>query len=266
MRKIFFLFAMLLTVQFLHAQFDYRAATVFKPKTFTAEDEITFTINVTGTPLEGKADLYLWIWSNEDAAGYTLINGITNGAWGASLPEAKMTNKGNNMFEYRFLPTSMFGVEPGKLLHFQFLIKTIDGSAKISEQNSPKFLFEPIVFIPLPFRVFPNRLGASDVTTVYFHQDLAPTVAEQRMTPKTVTVKLYDETNTQIGDTKTWNLKAEGNKVWSYSFIPNIVWTIPAGKTAAKFSYRFDGAGKDINGKDVSVTGTTTEKNIDALQ
>lgn len=177
-----------------------------------------------------------------------------------------MTNKGNNIFEYIFVPTSMFGLEPGRLKHWQFLLKTVDGSAKIADDNSPRYEFQPIVFIPIPFRVFPNRLNAGDVASVYFHQELAPTTAEQRMTPKTVTVKLFDEAGIQIGTDKVWNLKSEGNKVWSYSFIPNIAWTIPAGKTAAKFSFRFDGTGKDVNGIPVNITGATSEKTIEALQ
>lgn len=254
---------MLFCVNWLQAQFNTVQIT---PGTFTAEDEVTFTIDVSSVPaLAGKTDLYLWIWANGgNPPGYTETNGVTNGVWGGSLPAAKFTNKGNNVFEYKFLATTMFGLEPGKIKHFQFLLKTIDGSAQSS--NSPTYAFEPIVFIPVPFRVFPNRLSPSDVTTVYFHQDLAITIAEQRMTPKTVTVKLFDDADQQIGTDKTWNLKAEGNKVWSYSFIPNISWTIPAGKKAAKFSFRFDGTGKDVNGNNITVTGTTTEKNIDALK
>ncbi|QEC41655.1 hypothetical protein [Pseudobacter ginsenosidimutans] len=263
MRKIFILTVSLLCANWLQAQFN---TVQFQPKTYTAEDQITFTIDVsTVASLAGKTDLYIWLWANDNAPGYTKVDGVTNGGvWGSSKPEAKMTNKGNNIFEFKFLPTSMFGFEPGKLLHWQFLVKNQDGTAQSG--NSPNYVFEPIVFIPVPFRVFPNKLSPSDVATVYFHQDLATSVAEQRMTPKTVVVSLYDEGGTQIGTAKTWNLKAEGNQVWSYSFIPNIAWTIPAGKTASKFTFRFDGTGKDVNGNNVNITGTTTEKNIDALQ
>jgi hypothetical protein len=262
MRKIIFLAVMLLCVNWLQAQFNTVKIT---PKTYTAEDEITFTIDLTGTSLEGKTDLYIWIWANDGATGFTKVDGVTNGgSFGASKPEAKMTNKGNNIFEYKFLPTTMFGLEPGKLNHWQFLVKTLDGVSKTND--SPKLLFEPIVFTPVPFRVFPNRLGASDVATLYFHQDLALTTAEQRMTPKTVTVTLYDQGGIKIGEAKTWNLKSEGNKVWSYSFISNIAWSIPAGKTASKFSFHFDGTGKDVNGNTVNITTPETEKNIDALK
>lgn len=254
---------MLFCVNWLQAQFNTVKIT---PKTFTAEDEITFTIDVsTVAALAGKTDLYLWTWANGGSpSGYNEKDGLTNGSWGASLPAAKLTNKGNNIFEYKFIGTAMYGLEPGKLKYWQFLVKTVDGSAQSA--NSPNYDFEPIVFTPVPFRVFPNRLSASDVATLYFHQDLAATTAEQRMTPKTVKVTLYDQDGIPIGDVKVWNLKSEGNKVWSYSFIPNIAWTIPAGKTVSKFSFHFEGTGKDVNGNTVNVTTPETEKNLDALK
>lgn len=261
MRKIFFLALMLICANWLQAQ-----TVEVTPKTFTAEDEVTFTVDVSTVPaLAGKTELYLWIWANGGSpAGYTETNGLTNGVWGASLPAAKFTNKGNNVFEYKFTGTAMFGLEPGKLKYWQFLVKTIDGGSQSG--NSKNFDFEPIVFTPVPFRVFPNRLSPSDVTTLYFHQDLAPTVAEQRMTPKTVSVTLYDQDGIKIGDVKTWNLKSEGNKVWSYSFIPNLVWTAPAGKIPSKIGFHFDGTGKDVNGNTVTITGTNSEKTIEALK
>lgn len=261
MKKIFFLAIMLAYASWLQAQ-----TITITPNTYTAEDEVTLTIDVSSVAsLAGKTDLYLWIWANGDnPSGYTLTNGLSNGVWGASLPAAKFTNKGNNVFEYKFTGTSMFGLEPGKLKHWQFLAKTIDGSGQ--SPDSRKYEFEPIVFTPVPFRVFPNKLSASDVTTLYFHQDLAPTVAEQRMTPKTVSVTLYDQGGIKIGDVKTWNLKSEGNKVWSYSFIPNFVWTVPAGKIPSKLGFHFDGTGKDVNGNTVNITGTNSEKSIEALK
>ena len=262
MRKIFFLSVLMLAANWLQAQFS---TVKFTPPTFTAEDEVVFTIDLTGSGMAGKTEAFIWIWANEGAPGYDLINGLTNGGdWGNSKPEAKMTNKGGNVWEFKFTGTTLFGVEPGKLKHFQFLVKSKDGSSKTD--NSPSFLFDPIVFSPVPFRVFPGRLGVDDVATVYLHQALAPSIAEQRMTPKTVTVKLFDDGGVQIGTAKTWNVKSEANGVFSYSFIPSLAWTIPAGKTAGKFTYRFDGTGKDDNGNNITVTGATSEKVIEILK
>lgn len=262
MRKIFFLSVLMFAVNWLHAQ---APAVTLKPSSFTAEDEVTLTIDVTGTKMAGKTDAYLWIWCNAGAGDpYKESDGLTNGTWTGSKPAAKLISKGGNIFEYKFIGTVMFGKEPGQLKHFQFLVKTIDGGTQTD--NTAVIPFEPIVFVPVPFRVFPNKLGEDDVATVNFHQSLAPTTAEQRMMPKTVTVKLFDAGGVQIGDEKTWNVKSDGNGVFSYSFIPSIAWSIPAGKKAGKFSYRFDGLGKDATGNTVTVTGTTSEKTIDALQ
>ncbi|NML20209.1 hypothetical protein HHL16_04960 [Pseudoflavitalea sp. G-6-1-2] len=259
MRKIFILMVSMLGATWLQAQ-----TITFNPEAFTAEDEVIVTVDATGTPMAGKPEAYIWIWANKDAAGGQ-IDGLTNGSdFKNSKAEAKMTNKGGNIWEYKFTGTVMFGVDPGRLVHLQLLIKTKDGGAQTPD--SKKFNFDPIVFVPSPFRVFPDKVGEDDVVTVNFHQALAPTTAEQRMTPQTVTVKLFDKDNVQIGDVKTWNVKSDGNGAFSYSFIPSITWTIPAGKKAGKFSYRFDGIGKDVTGNTVTVTGTTTEKTIDALK
>ena len=41
----------------------------FSPSAFTAEDEVTLTIDVTGTGVAGLTDVYLWIFSNPDLGG-----------------------------------------------------------------------------------------------------------------------------------------------------------------------------------------------------
>lgn len=263
MRKILFVVGCLFTVSLLQAQYN---TLVFKPATFTAEDEITFTINVSGSGVDGESELYIWTWCNKDAGdAYPGKDGSTNTDWGNAPAAAKMTNKGGNVFEFKLTGTVMYGLDPGKLKHFQFLIKNKNGSKKTAD-DSPKYAFDPIVFVPAAYRVFPGKVGAGDMANLYFHQDLATSVDEQRMTPKTVTVALYDQSDAMVGQPKTWNLVSEGNKLFSYSFIPNFSWTLPAGTVLKKFTYRFDGTGTDAQGKPIAVTGTTNEKPIDALK
>ncbi len=263
MRKIFLMAGCLLMTALAKAQFN---TITFKPAVFTAEDNVTFTIDVSGSDVAGESELYIWTWCNKEAdpANYPGKDGITNTDWNSAPAIAKMTQKTGNIFEFSFTGTSMYGLDPGKLKHFQFLIKTKNGSKKTAD--SPKFPFDPIVFIPSAYRVFPGKVGVSDMINLYFHQDLATNSDEQRMTPKTVTVTLYDQSDAVIGQPKTWNLLSEGNKVWSYSFIPNFAWTIPNNTTVKRFTWHFDGTGVDANGKPVPVTGTTNEKTIDALK
>lgn len=260
MRNIFLLIAGLLLVTGISAQ-------TFQPATFTAEDSVTITVDVTGTKMAGQTEAYIWIFAYKtDNPADGANNGIVNGEWGSSGPLAKMTNVGNNKWQFGFTNgTTLFGKTPGELrFGFGFLVKNKGGSLQTNDYAG--FKFDPIVFIPSAYRVFPGKLGASDVVNLYFHQDLATNVNEQRMTPTTVTVALFDNANNPIGQPKTWNLTNEGNKVYSYSFIPNFSWTIPNNTMVKKFTYRFDGAGRDTNGNPVTVTGTTNEKTIDALK
>lgn len=262
MRKILLLAVCLLTFILTKAQ-DGPATVTFKPAVFTAEDEVTLTIDVTGTKAIGETELYIWTWCNKAAAGFQEKNGIVNGDWASSSAAAKLTHKGGNIFEYKMVGTAMYGLDPGGLKHFQLLIKTKDGSVKQSKDSEP-YKFEPIVFIPTPYRVFPGKANADDVMNLYFHQELAPTVAEQRMTPKTVTVTLYDQNDAAVGQPKTWNLVKQSEKLFTYAFIPAFSWTIPTGTTVKKFTYRFDGTGTGPTGQPVPVNGPVNEKTIDS--
>ncbi len=47
-------------------------------------------------------------------------------------------------------------------------------------------------------RIFPARVGKNDVVSLYFHQELATTINEQRMQPVSVTVEVFD--NNDVGE------------------------------------------------------------------
>jgi hypothetical protein len=52
----------------------------------------------------------------------------------------------------------------------------------------------------------------------------------------------------------------EGNGIYSYTFIADRLFTVPAGKKITKFKYKFSGTGKDATGKDEAVTSDEYEK------
>ena len=93
----------------------------FSPSSFTAEDEVTLTIDVTGTGMAGVTDAYLWIFSNPDLPGGA--DGVTNGSWTKSSDAAKLTPAGPNKFTYKFTGTTMFLQTPAQLKSFGFLLK-----------------------------------------------------------------------------------------------------------------------------------------------
>ncbi|MBC7915087.1 MAG: hypothetical protein H7Y07_13300 [Pyrinomonadaceae bacterium] len=225
------------------------------PKVFTAEDEVTITVDVSGTPLSGSAEAYLWAFSNtsKDNPAYPKKDGKTNGQWGASDEKAKMTKVGTDLWQYKFIATVLYEVSPAQLFDFGFLVKSKDGTKQTPDFKP--FNFDPIVFIPSEKRIFPAKVSENDMVTVFFDQKLSTSTDQGRMTPITIKITIYDM-NDQVIATPKINLilKKEVNGTFSYSFISTKLFAVPAGVKVKKFAYSFSGTGKDVTGSTIAVT------------
>ncbi|WP_199141513.1 hypothetical protein [Pedobacter sp. ASV12] len=237
------------------------AQVTLSPATFTAEDEVTITLDVTGTPLAGTQDVYIWIFSNSDLPAEIIKkDGLTNGQWTNSADAAKMTKTGTNIFTFKFTGTTLFGQSPAELINFGFLAKTKDGTKQT--QDYKPYKFDPLVFVPMQFRVFPSKMDQTDMTTVYFHQDLATDQNLQRMFDVKVNLVFYNDATPvpAVVATRTALVTVkESNILYSYSFIPERLITLTAGTKLTKFTYQFTGSVKDANGANVPVAGPVTE-------
>jgi hypothetical protein len=227
----------------------------FSPASFTAEDEVTITLDVSNTPLAGLNDIYIWIFSNDGVGGGK--DGLVNGQWTNSSEAAKFTKVATNKFTFKFTGTTLFGQSPAELINFGFLAKTKDGSKQT--QDYKPYKFDPLVFSPSQFRIFPAKLDQTDMATVYFHQDLATDQNLQRLFDIKVTITFYDGANNQFAQRTGIIAKKESDKLYSYSFIPEKLITLPAGTTLSKFSYQFSGNLKDANGANVPYNGPVVE-------
>ncbi|MDZ4794765.1 MAG: hypothetical protein SGI83_10850 [Bacteroidota bacterium] len=234
----------------------------FSPATFTAEDEVTLTIDVTGTGMAGAVEAYIWIFSNPDIGGGA--DGVTNGNWTNSSNAAKMTAAGTNKWSFKFIGTTMFGQSPAQLKSFGFLVKKKDGSSQ-SPDYKPYF-FDPLIFTPTMLRVFPARVGSDDVVTVNFDKTYGVTINEQRMTPVSATVTVFDETGAQVGSPLTINARSTGTSIWSASFIPSVSFTPGAGRRLNKFRYKFNGTVLDPGGVTTTVSSSETEVVFTTMQ
>ncbi len=242
MKKILFLFTLLIAaVTGIHAQ------VTFSPATFTAQDQVTLTVDVTGTPMAGQSEAYIWIFSNVSGGGK---DGFTNTSWTNSPANAKMTAAGTNKWSFTFTGTTMFSQTPGELKDFGFLAKSKDGSRQTPDYKP--FKFDPLVFTPTVFRAFPSKVGQDDVITINFDQNLATELNEQRMTPTTISITAFNG-STQIGTTAvTLNVRNTGSKTWAATFIPTRSFTVPTGGKITSVRYRF-------NGTVLGTTGATTQ-------
>ena len=256
MKKIQQLLFMLFAIcAFQHA--IGQATAVITPGSFTAEDQITIRINVTGTSLSGVSPVYIWNWSN--------LGGLnTNGDWGNSNENRKMTNVGPNLWEYTFTPSDFYVVNPSELKWLGFLAKAKNGNNGQTQDFAPNAV-EPLIFTATVNRVFPARISVDDVTSIFIDQNLAMDLIQQRMTPVSVEVKLFSVSG-QVGTTATLPLKKIQAKYYTSSFIPSTVFTIPLNAAPIRFEYKFKGTILDVNNMPVPTEGPIYSKPIDPLQ
>jgi len=227
----------------------------FNPKTFTAEDEVIMTFDLTGTAMAGQTEVYLWMFSNDGIGGGK--DALTNGQWGSSSEAAKMTRVSGNIFTFKFTGTTLFGQSPAELINFGFLGKSKDGTKQTVDFKP--FKFDPLVFTPSQFRVFPAKMDQTDMSTVYFHQDLATDQNLQRMFDVKVNITLYSDAGAVVATRTALVATKESAILYSYSFIPERLATIPAGTKLGKFSYQFTGSVKDATGANTTTTGPVNE-------
>lgn len=265
MRKIFFISLLMVIAGAAHAQFNTMQ---FSPATFTADDSVVFTIDLTGTPLDGETDLYIWTWTNSGSSDpqYPSRDGITNTSWGNSPASARMTHISGNKWSFGMVGSNIYGLQPGQLKYFQFLVKTKTGSKQTSD--SPKYGFAPVSYVPSTYRLFPSRISKDDVVTIYFYQNLSSDMTESRMTPATVTVTLSDSTGAQVGSPVTLQLRSAGQQLYAASFHPGVAWTLLPAVWAAvkKFTYVVNGTSYDTNGNRINVSGSSNTRVFDGLQ
>jgi len=235
---------------------DVKAQVSFSPSSYTALDQVTLTVDVTGTPMAGQTDAYIWIFANPGGNGPTK-DGIVNGSWTNSSADAKMVSAGTNKWSFTFTATTLFALTPGELNNFGFLVKAKDGSKQTPDYKP--YFFDPLVFTPAKLRVFPAKVDADDIVNINYERTLGTTPDEQRMTPTTATITVSDNDGNQVGSPLTVPVKLNGTEVWTGYFIPSSSFTPPAGKKLAKFKFKFNGTILDPTGATVTVSTSEAE-------
>jgi len=230
---------------------------VFSPTSFTAEDRITLTFDVTGTGMAGATEAFIWLWGN---AGDSPLNT----SWTNSPETARMTAAGTNKWSFSFTATTLWGLPPAAFTRFNFLIKKKDGSAQTPDQGP--FFFDPLVFVPTMLRVFPAKAGSDDVISVNFDKNYGVTVNEQRMTPTTATITMIDDLGNTVGSPLTINAGKTGETIWTASFIPSASFTPGTGRKLFKFRYKFNGTVLDGSGSPITVSSSEAELTFTTMQ
>ncbi|HEX7366706.1 MAG TPA: hypothetical protein VF273_06410 [Pelobium sp.] len=138
------------------------------PAKFTAEDLITITVDVTGTSLATKGQLYIYAFNQ---AGPGLYNDFCSDQSGA-----KMTDEGGNKWSYKLTLTNYFNATPAKIgTTFGFLFKASQAGGCGQDANQSvdfSATIESLVYAPNVFRIFPNKFTQDDIVTFYMDKKL----------------------------------------------------------------------------------------------
>ncbi|TRX59543.1 hypothetical protein FNH22_10350 [Fulvivirga sp. M361] len=257
MKNIILLILMILPSMIVKAQ-----SVTASPAVFTAVDEVTLTVDVSGSSLEGYADrVWIWTWlpggcpgeANPDCDAPTNINP----AGGEDTEGALMTRDETNPNIYRITmtPVDFYGRTPAEIKELGIKLKSSDWSDGIDSGENLFIDVQPLVFIPSQNRNFPVKFTTADIVTLYFDQSLAENSAMKELEEiyayifvegtKADGSAFSDVKKAEWGDVSTTpelQLTDRGNGIFSLSFIPEDFFPIEEGDQITKINYIFRSA------------------------
>lgn len=166
MKKILFLITVLAAS---FNSFSQATATV-SPTSFTAEDQITITFDLTGTTLgAGAEDVY--IWGFVPGCCGSPLNDQNGFGFGNSNPLAKCTRIGTTQrFTFTLTPTTYMNRTAAQIgAQFGCLAKNQNGSKQTGDFTFP---VDPLTFTNTAFRPFPSKFTQDDVVTFFMDKNL----------------------------------------------------------------------------------------------
>lgn len=140
------------------------------PTSFTAEDQITITFDLTGQTL-GSSNEDVFIWGFVPGCCGSPLNDQGGFGWGNSNPLAKCTRIGTtNRFTFTLTPTTYMNRTAAQIgSTFGCLAKNQSGSRQTADFVFP---VDPLTFTPSVFRSFPSKITQDDVVTFYLDKNL----------------------------------------------------------------------------------------------
>jgi hypothetical protein len=196
-----------------------------EPRVFTAEDEVTLNIDVTGTGLDGfTGDVWMWSWIIEGCTSDCEAPSNVNPAQSdTELTEnAKMTRSATNpnVYTITLVLQDFFAKSPSELKTIGFLLKGNDWS--LGQTSDASYNVTPLTFTPVVNRVFPNKATEDDVVTLYLDQKLSDSPeVKYELADFSIEVKAYNEADQQLGDAYVADMVNEGNGLHQIRIIPS---------------------------------------------
>jgi hypothetical protein len=237
MNKIYsFLFLLGLTSIPLLAQPTYSV----NPPVFTAEDEITLTVNVANTSLANYGgNVWIWSWIAQGCSASCDAPTNINPASSPGADAALMTRDSDNpnVYSITLVLQDFFGKAPAEIQKFGLKLKSQDWGDGKQTDSDIVISVQPLVFTASVNRVFPSKVGRNDVVSLYLHQPEASSPAlKYQVGSFSVEVKAYDAEGAQVGSTIIKDAVNKGSGVHVLRIVPTHNFGV---STMTKVTYQF---------------------------
>jgi hypothetical protein len=128
MKKIFFILLTAFALPFISKGQGRIAEIWTQPAVFTADEQVSWFFDVTGTALDGTTDgVYLWSWFPSEP---------DKGNWANSSDFAALKHVSGNIWRMDLIPSQYYGVPADQIVAFYGLLKNKDGS-KVTDAFAP---------------------------------------------------------------------------------------------------------------------------------
>jgi hypothetical protein len=248
MKKLLLHILFIMGAAALYAQPTYTVS----PPVFTAEDEVTITVDVTATTLAGHTgDVWMWAWIAEGCSASCDAPTNVNPAGGASSEKAKMTRVSANVYAITFVPSAFYAKPPSEIRKIGFKLKSADWGDGKQSDTDVLINVEPLVFTPKVNRIFPTKVTQDDIVTLYLDQSVA-TAPGLKYAPGNfkATIMAYDEDDTEIGKIENAAMVKSGEGLHYIRIMPSFNF---GRSDIHAIRYRFTNAGGDVTSDEFSL-------------
>jgi hypothetical protein len=211
------------------------------PQSFTAEDEVTISVNVTGTSLAGyTGDVWMWAWIAEGCASGCDAPTNINPAGNDQTKDAKMIRDANNpnLYSLTLVPSAFYKKAPSEIKKIGLKLKSASWNDGKQSDSDILISVEPLVFTPKINRVFPTKATKDDAITLYLDQKLSTDLSlKYQLSDFTISIKAYNENNVQVGLTKEYDAINSGDGLHYSRIIPSYTFGV-ASINAIKYQFK----------------------------
>jgi hypothetical protein len=226
---------------------SYGQSATADPALFTGDDEVTITIDATGSTLAGwLGDTYVWTWAVR-TPGLPDVGAPTNAnPAGPGQVPAKLTRSATNpdIYTITFVPKDFFGIPAVQFTRIGILAKGPDWS----NGQTPDFFLDvqPPVFESPVLRVFPSEFSADDVVTIFYDTRLEENEALKdageyylytTIAGKDANGDDLDPSDYDLPINESTKLISIGNGVYRLSFVPSQFYDLNPGDVITGIRY-----------------------------